>query len=135
MNMPVLTIIYGALLIILGLAGYFGTDTTSPTPLIPVAMGIILLALGLLAYRGGNLRKYALQLATVLSILGFLGTLPGLWNLFRAAMGVPPSITMTATIYRSIMALLSLAYFIYAFKAFMNAKRIERIDTDDDIPT
>ncbi|MCS7270542.1 MAG: hypothetical protein NZ703_05610 [Gemmataceae bacterium] len=72
------TVITGVLLILVGLAGYFGaephpeTGKVSPTALIPAAFGLVLVALGALAY-SDKLRKHAMHLAAIVGLLGVLG--------------------------------------------------------------
>src|SRR5438128_2075722 len=65
-------IVFGILLIAVGLAGYFGTDTTSRTPLIPAGLGGLLVVLGLLALKD-SLRKHAMHAAAMVGLIGFLG--------------------------------------------------------------
>jgi len=72
-----ITIVFGALLIITGLAGYFGTDTKSLTALIPSAIGIILLICGFLAVNEKN-KMMAMHIAALIGLLGALGLIPQL---------------------------------------------------------
>ena len=65
------TILFGVLLTLLGLGGYFLTGASSPTALIPTIFGLLLLMLGALArsepirkhpmHRAGGMRGRALQ--------------------------------------------------------------------------
>jgi uncharacterized membrane protein len=73
------SVVFGLLLTAVGLSGYFGTGTSSPTALIPAGFGVPLILLGLLAYKD-HLRKHAMHAAAVIGLLGFLGC---------AAMAVP----------------------------------------------
>src|SRR5262249_23313663 len=68
------SILFGALLIAVGLLGYFGTDTTSLTALIPAGIGSVLVVLGVVALRD-NLRKHAMHLAAMVGLLGAVGAL------------------------------------------------------------
>ncbi len=76
--MPIATILTGGLLILVGLAGYFGgepsadTGKVSPTALIPAGFGLVLLVLGLLALREGW-RKHAMHAASAVGLLGVIG--------------------------------------------------------------
>lgn len=66
------SVVFGLLLTGVGLYGYFGTGTSSPTALIPAAFGVPLVLLGVLAYRE-RLRMHAMHAAAVVGLVGFLG--------------------------------------------------------------
>jgi Ca2+/Na+ antiporter len=79
--MPRIAILFGALLIILGLVGYFKPDTlgepgdkgTSPTALIPAVVGGILLLCGLIVLVAPHTRKHVMHLAALVGLLGAVG--------------------------------------------------------------
>ncbi|MEI6416520.1 MAG: hypothetical protein WCO92_02235, partial [Verrucomicrobiota bacterium] len=71
--MSSLSIIFGLLLNIIGLVGFFGTGSTHYTALIPCALGLLLIISGLIA-RKENLRRHAMHVAVLVAFLGFLGT-------------------------------------------------------------
>ena len=77
------TILFGALLTLLGLSGYFLTGASSPTALIPAIFGFLLLALGLLA-RSEPMRKHAMHAAATVALVGCSGAL---FSLMRASAG------------------------------------------------
>jgi hypothetical protein len=68
------TVVFGALLIILGLLGKFATGTESWTALIPAGFGLPLVVLGLLSLKD-HLRKHAMHTAALIGTLGFVGAL------------------------------------------------------------
>ena len=68
------TIVFGVLLTLLGLAGYFLTGTSSLTALIPAIFGLLLLVLGFLA-RSEPLRKHAMHAAATVALVGCVGAL------------------------------------------------------------
>ncbi len=70
--MAPIAIVFGLLLIALGLGGYFGTGSAHPTALIPAGFGAVLFLLGLLALKEG-LRKHAMHLAAVVGLVGAAG--------------------------------------------------------------
>ena len=72
-----ITIVFGTLLIITGLAGYLGTDTKSLTALIPSAIGIILAICGFLA-TNEKIKIMAMHTAVLIGLLGALGLIPQL---------------------------------------------------------
>lgn len=79
--MPQLSMLFGVLLIVLGLVGYFAPDTlgendpgkVSPTALIPSAIGAILLLCGLAVAAKPALRKHLMHLAAVVGLVGAAG--------------------------------------------------------------
>src|SRR5262245_24065867 len=71
------TIVFGLLLTLLGLAGYFLTGTSSLTALIPAIFGVPLLLLGFVA-RSEHSRKHAMHVAALLGTIGFIGALMSL---------------------------------------------------------
>jgi hypothetical protein len=68
------TVVFGILLIALGLIGYFATDRVSWTALIPAIFGAVLLILGLLGYKE-HLRKHVMHAAAMVALIGFIGAL------------------------------------------------------------
>jgi hypothetical protein len=71
---PIVTIVFGAVLVGLGLWGRFGTTggENSITSLIPAFVGLPLALLGLLALKESML-KHAMHAAAVIGLIGFLG--------------------------------------------------------------
>jgi hypothetical protein len=81
---PVITVVFGVLLIALGVWGYFGGDLglwaplgvadpggRSGTALIPAGLGAVFVVLGLLALKEKFL-KHAMHAAALLGVIGFL---------------------------------------------------------------
>ena len=119
--MATLTIVYGVIFIVMGLYGYFGISSESITALIPTFFGIPMLVFGWLALNEKYL-KHAMHGAAVLTLLGFAGTVGGLFKFFKllggAEMERPAAVTVQA-----IMAILCLAFLILAVKSFIDARR------------
>jgi hypothetical protein len=69
---PQISLVFGLLLIALGLGGFFGTGGEHMTALIPAGFGLALAVLGLLALKD-NLRKHAMHLATIVGLVGAVG--------------------------------------------------------------
>ena len=82
--MPAVTVLFGLLLIALGVWGYWGGDLgfwaplgfqppakLSSTALIPAVAGILLLLSGLLAFKESRL-KHAMHAAAMVGLLGFV---------------------------------------------------------------
>src|SRR5262245_36127328 len=67
-----ITIAFGIVLAVLGLAAYFGTQRVSVTALIPAFFGLPLLVLGWMALQEKR-RKHAMHTAVVVGLVGFIG--------------------------------------------------------------
>ena len=121
MKMPLITIIYAVLLLLLGIIGYSVTGASSATALIPAYFAIVVLILGMLALKE-KYRKRGMHAAAAFSLIGFLGTIPGVLKLFTMLFGGEIA-RPAAAISQSIMALLSLLYFLLCLKSFLDARR------------
>ena len=119
--MAKLSVVFGLILIILGLISYLGISSESITALIPAFLGVPVFVLGLLANSEKYL-KHSMHSAAVLMLLGFGGTVGGLIKFFRMLGGEvferPSAITIQA-----IMAVLCLIFLIFAIKSFIDARR------------
>lgn len=121
MKLPCVTVVYGALLIILGVTGYFMSGMISVTALIPAFLGIIILVCGILAYKESR-RKLFMHIALVFGLLGLLGTataLPSLITLIGGEEVTRPG----AVIGKSVTAILSLIFLLIGVKSFIDARR------------
>ena len=121
MNMPVITIIYGVLLFLLGVIGFSVTGGTSTTALIPAYFALVVLIFGLLALKE-KYRSRGMHAVSLLSLIGFAGTVPGLIKLFTLISGGEIA-RPAAVITQSIMAVLSLLFFLLCLKSFFDARR------------
>ena len=75
--MAKLTIVFGALIALVGVFGY--VETHFWHALIPVALGLLLMVLGAVANTPEQKRRMvAMHIAVTIGLLGFLGTIPGL---------------------------------------------------------
>ena len=126
--MASLTIVFGVLLILLGVGGYFGTGRASLTALIPAIPGILFIVLGLVA-RSARYRMHAMHAAATLALVGLLMMIPkGLVPLARWAGGTTPE-KPAAVISRCIMAGLMLVFLILCVRSFINARRARTAGT------
>lgn len=123
--MPAKTIIYGVLLVILGVGGYVLTQGVSMTALIPAAFGIVQIALGLIA-RDDSRRKHAMHVAAALGLLGLLGSFKGLIKV-TASLAAGTGLERPAAAYsQSIMALMSAVFVGLCINSFIQARRAQQ---------
>jgi hypothetical protein len=115
------TIGFGIVLIVLGFGGYFGSDRVSLTALIPAVFGLLLVIFGALA-RDEKRRKMAMHIAVTVGLLGFLGTVSGLFQLPTLLSGGVVE-RPGAVISKSIMAVLMAIYVGMCVKSFIDARR------------
>ena len=119
--MPRTTVVLSILLILLGLGAYFGAGRSSVTALIPAFFGLPLLILGLLA-RKDQLRKHTMHVAAGLALIGFLGTVPGLYKVF-ALLGGGAVERPAAVVVQAIMALMCAIFIALSIRSFVLARR------------
>lgn len=122
--MPTKTIVYGVLLVVLGLGGYILTQGVSMTALIPAVFGVIQIVLGLIA-RQESRRKHAMHIAAALGVLGLLGSFSGLVKVIASMTGA--GLDRPAAAYsQSIMALLSAIFVWLCVNSFIQARRAQQ---------
>lgn len=120
------TILIGVLMIVLGLAGYFGTGTSSFTALIPAMFGLLFVILGAVARNPGP-RRHAMHAAAALALIGFLATARSLAALPNALSGGPTLRGPGAVYSQAAFALLSAILLVLAIKSFVDARRARKI--------
>ena len=115
------TIVFGVILILLGLGGYFGSGMASITALIPTLFGVLLAALGAIA-KNPERRKLAMHVAVTVGLIGFLGSVPGLLKAGALISGGPLERPM-AVAAQSVMAILMAIFVAMCVKSFIDARR------------
>ena len=120
--MAATTIVFGILMILLGVIGYFATGRQSWTALIPAIVGAVFLMLGAVA-RNVRYRMHAMHAAAGLALVGFVAMIPGgLVPLVRWAGGTAPD-KPPAVVSRSVMAGLLLVFLVLCVRSFISARR------------
>ena len=110
------TILFGVLLTLLGLGGYFLTGASSVTALIPAIFGVPLLVLGFLA-RSEPARKHAMHAAAAVALVGCAGAL---FSLVRTP--AAPRVAM-AVFSQAAMAVLTAVFVGLCVKSFIDVRR------------
>jgi hypothetical protein len=81
-----LTIVFGVILMVVGVTGYVSTGSIHPTALIPTWIGLVVAIAGGLALNPVR-RMLWMHIAVTVGLLGFLGTIPGVIGMVKLAMG------------------------------------------------
>ena len=118
--MPATAILFGAVLILLGIIGYVvavSNNNASVTALIPAFFGITLAVLGVLSQLKEGLRKHLMHVAVVVALLGFIATAGRLISRLSELTASP------AVISQAVMALVCLVFVVLAIRSFAAARR------------
>jgi hypothetical protein len=118
-NMPLVGIMQGFFLVVLGIIFYlFPEDKSSVTALIPSFIGLGLLIPGYLAYTNENMKMHAMHVAVLVSLIGTVGGAMGIQDAIAGDWSRP-------TIARMILLLTCGEYMIFSIMSFRQA-RIKR---------
>jgi len=120
--MPIITIIAGILLDIIGTTAWLMTDRQSITALIPSILGTILLLLGIFSLAKPHLRKHFMHVAAIIGLLGVLGSAKGLFSL-PALLSGAEVVRPIAVIAQSATAVVCLVFLGLCIKSFIDARR------------
>ncbi len=121
MDMPKQTAYLGVGLIVLGVAGYFASGQASPTALIPAAFGVAFLLLGVAATRASS-SKHLMHAATVLALVGLIGTAGGVLDLVSLLTGDDVERPLAAW-SRSLMAIAMVVFLAHCARSFREARK------------
>jgi hypothetical protein len=122
--MAKITIIFGVLLIILGLVGFFGTGSTHYTALIPTWLGLALGIFGFAAISPNERRRMLfMHINVTIGLLGLLGAAGRAAQSYLYASAHAKSPDEIALAAQLTMALLLLIYVILCVRSFIAARR------------
>ncbi len=122
--MPLVTILFGVILMALGGGLYIGTGMENVTALIPAFFGVAFLVLGLLARNPARL-KMVMHLAAVLALLGIGGTARGIRPAL-AHLGGEEVERPAAALGQASMFLLCLVFLILCINSFVQVRRARK---------
>ncbi len=121
--MAKLTIVFGVLLIGVGVAGFVLTGSIHFTALIPAALGLILILAGFLAHTPDPKRRMLwMHIAVSVGLLGVLGTIPGALAAARLAHGATVA-RPQAAVAQAATCLLCLLFVAFCVRSFIEARR------------
>jgi hypothetical protein len=118
--MPVVTIVVGGLLSALGILGYVLSESHSLTALIPLVFGTLLEGCGALALRPA-FKKHAMHGASVLALLGVVGSVAGFISFLRMITGSVVARPLGAQM-QAAMFVVCLVFLILCVRSFREAR-------------
>ena len=126
--MAKVSIVFGILLIVLGLAGYFGTGSAHPTALIPTWFGLGLGVFGALAISPSEARrKLFMHINVTIGLVGLIGSAVEAvrGTVSATAKGFEPDLIALGA--KLTMAGLLLVYVILCVRSFIVARRAGQV--------
>jgi len=123
--MAKVTLVFAALLIALGVAGYLGSGSQHPTALIPAWFGLALGLFGLLAISPSEgRRKLFMHINVTIGLLGFIGGLvEAIRGYGKSASADAAGFLISAETSKAALAALLLIYVILCVRSFIKARR------------
>jgi hypothetical protein len=115
-----LTIVIGAVLVVLGVVAYVATAAASVTALIPSLVGLLLLACAAVA-RKPEWHKHGIHAALVVALLGALGTLMNVARIGEVFAGTAER--PAAVIVSTLMFVILVVYIVAGVRSFVAARR------------
>jgi hypothetical protein len=119
-----LTIVFGVLLVLVGIAGYVATGSAHPTALIPTWAGLLFVVFGVMASsENPKKRMLWMHIAVTVALLLFLGTIPADIDVIRLSRGTefPHPI---AVLEKAGMSFLCLLFVAFCVRSFIAARRL-----------
>jgi len=122
--MSAISIIFGILLNVVGLIGFFGTGATHPTSLIPCGLGLLLAVCGLLA-RIEKIRMHVMHVAVLVGLLGFGATVSA-YGMLVAVLKQTAGDKTNSSIAKMATALLCGLYVVRCIQYFVQARLLKK---------
>ncbi len=122
--MAKVTIVFGVLLIALGLIGFFGTGSAHPTALIPTWFGLALGIGGILAISPSeSRRKLVMHINVTIGLLGLIGAAAEVGRSYASALAKGLAPDRVALAAKLTMTGLLLIYVILCVRSFIQVRR------------
>lgn len=120
------TILFGMLLVAIGVGGYYVTGAEHHTALIPAVLGVAMFVCGVVAAQGA-MRMLAMHVAALIGLIGFFGPVITLFS----------NATETAAVLsKGLTSSLCLVFVMLCVNSFLEARRARktgRITKEEDI--
>ena len=125
MTMHRWTILFGLLLVAIGLGGYYFADAKQPMALIPAVLGIAMFVCGVVAAQGA-MRMLAMHVAALSGMIGFVAPMVTIFN----------DITNTANtaevLAKGLTSALCLMFVLMCVNSFLEARRARKAGMNTD---
>jgi hypothetical protein len=121
--MAKLTIVFGTLLVLLGIIGFVATGSAHPTSLIPSGIGLLFIVFGVMANSNDSKKRMLwMHISVTVALLVFLGMIPAALDTIRLARGAifPHPIAVEE---KGALALACLIYVLFCVRSFIAARR------------
>lgn len=118
--MPIVTIVVGALLSLIGVLGYVFSESHSLTAMIPFAFGSLLEVCGALALQP-RFKKHAMHGASVLALLGIAGSAMGFVSFLKLISGNTVARPLAAQM-QGAMFVICFVFLVLCIRSFRNAR-------------
>jgi hypothetical protein len=126
--MAKVTLVFAALLMALGLAGFLGTGSQHPTALIPTWFGVALGIFGFLAISPSEgRRKLFMHINVTIGLLGFVGAATQAGREFAHASATGTGPNPVAVGAQTAMAGLLFVYVVLCVRSFIAARRARKV--------
>ena len=122
--MTTITILFGSLLNLVGLVGFFYTGAAHPKALIPCALGLVLIILALMG-RKPSQHMNAMHAAILVGLIGFGASLSALPKLQLVMLGHAGT-QEAAIISKSATAFLCGLFVLRCIQSFIDARRAKK---------
>lgn len=113
-----LTLITGAVLVVMGVLAYALTAAASPTALIPSAVGVLLLVCWAVARRREKIGIHAAMVVALVGVLGSLMNVVRIGEVFAGTAERPAAIVVSA-----LMFVVLVAYLVAGVRSFVAVRR------------
>lgn len=123
-SMSAISIIFGILLNVVGLIGFFGTGAAHPTSLIPCGLGLLLVICGLLA-RIEKIRMHVMHVAVLVGLLGFGATVSA-YGMLLAVLKQTAGDKTNSSIAKMATALICGLYVARCIQSFVQARLLKK---------
>ena len=118
------TYVFGVLLMLVGLVGYFGTGSAHPTALIPTWFGLALVVGGFLAISPSEgRRKLFMHINVTVGLVGLIGAIASALHGYGHARSLGMDPDYKALVAQLSMAVLLLIYVNLCVRSFIQARR------------
>jgi uncharacterized membrane protein HdeD (DUF308 family) len=118
------TYVFGVLLILVGLVGYFATGSAHPTALIPTWFGLALVVGGFLAVsHSESRRKLFMHINVTVGLVGLIGAIVSALHGYEHARSLGMDPDYKALTAQLIMAVLLLVYVNLCVRSFIQTRR------------